>query len=163
MDPVSLCASIITIIKTAETGLKGLRKLKQCWKAPEEIDELNQEIRCLQATLRDVATFIEAADSTLYCANLVQPVARASEIILSLVERTSTARIHAVIPRLSDVNSARIAWSWYRTDVKRLSENLRVVRMDLSLQLSLVAAYDLPFVLHSDRSWVIVRRIVQVI
>ena len=70
MDPFSLCASTLTTITAAESGLNGLRKVKQYWKAPEDTEKLNQEMESLQSTLRDVAEFVESSSSALYCANL---------------------------------------------------------------------------------------------
>ena len=139
MDPFSLCASILAIVTTAQSGVQGLRKIKQCWKAPQEIDDLVLEIESLQSTLRDVAAFVDTANSTLYSESLSQPVTRASSMIDSIVALCSSTPFRAT--NLSDANRARLVWLRHKNEIKSLLENLKIVRIDLSVKLGLVAAY----------------------
>ena len=140
MDPVSLTASILTIITTAEVAVKGLRKLRDVWKAPEDIEDLAKELEILQPTLRDVAAFLESPASSLHCASILSSVERAS-LIINKIKLTSRPISQSSQSSLSDAARARLFWSRHGNDMTRLKENLKIVRIDLSLQLSLVAAY----------------------
>ena len=97
MEPLSLCASILAIITTAQTSVQGLRKLKQCWKAPREIDDFVLEIESLQSTLRDVASFVEIAGTTLYSESLSKPVLQASNIINNIEKLLSSTPSNPII------------------------------------------------------------------
>lgn len=143
MDPVSLCASILTIIAAAEFSLRKLRKIKQSWKAPQEIDDLGTEIESLQSTLREVASFIEGARSTLYVESLWQPVNRASSTIDSIVNLLASPPFR--ITHLSNSNHARLTWLRHKTEIRSLFDNLKVVQTDLSLRLGLVAVYGFSY------------------
>lgn len=139
MDPVSLCASILAIITTAQSGVQGLRRVKQCWKAPQEIDNFVAEIESLQSTLHDVATFVKAARSLRYSETLSQPVNRASLILDSIVALFLSPPFHTT--HLNDANRARLIWLRHKNDIKGLFENLKIARTDLGLRLELITAY----------------------
>lgn len=139
MDPLSLCASILAIVTTAQTSAHGLRKLRQCWKAPRELDDLVLELESVQSTLRDVSSFVEKAGSTLYSESLSQPVLHASNTINNIQTLLSSSPAH--FAHLSHASHARLTWLSHRNDIKALLDDLKVVRMDLSLKLGLVAAY----------------------
>lgn len=138
MDPLSLCASILAIVTAAQSSVKGLRELKRCWKGPQEIDKLIDEIESLQATLHNVAAFIEGAKSTLYSESLSRPVDRAGTIIQSILRLFSSPSFHR--KHLSNSNSARLTWLTHKNEIKALFDDLKVVRVDLSLKLGLVTA-----------------------
>ncbi|KAL9609151.1 MAG: hypothetical protein Q9167_006063 [Letrouitia subvulpina] len=138
MDPLSVCASVWAILTAAQSGLRTLRKVRQCWKAPQEIDDLIREIESLQSSLRDVASFAEANKSTLFSESLSRPIARASSIIDSINTLISSSPL--ISEHLSDANRMRILWLHQKKDIKTLLEDLKAVRIDLSLQLGLIVA-----------------------
>ena len=139
MDPVSLCASILAIITAAQSGVQGLRKIKQCWKAPQEIEDLVIEIESLQSILSDVVAFVERTKSILYSESLSQPTLHASSILDSIVTLITSPAFR--VAHLSNANHARLIWLRHRGAIKGLLEDLKVVRLDLSLKLGLVVAY----------------------
>lgn len=139
MDPLSVCASVWAILTAAQSGVRTLRKFRQCWKAPQEIDELIQEIESLQSSLHDVAVFAEANKSKLCSEGLLRPVIRASSLIDSI--NTLLSSSPAISDHLSDANRMRMLWLHRKNEIKILLGDLKVVRIDLSLQLGLVVAY----------------------
>ena len=139
MDPISLCASILAIITTAEIGIQRLRKAKQLWKVHLAINDLVLEIQNLQSTLRDVAAFVEAAKSVSYSQSLSQPVDRASSIINSIDALFSSPPFS--LTRLSNKNHSRLVWLRHKNEIKTLFEDLKLVRLDLVLKLGIVTVY----------------------
>ena len=139
MDPVSLCAAILTMVDTAKGGVRGLRRIKRLWSAPQEIEDLVFEIESLQSTLRDISDFIDVAQSMLYSQTLSQPVSRASSILDSIATLFSSSPFH--LTYLTDATRARLVWLQHKNEIKNLFEILRSVRVDLSLKLGLVVAY----------------------
>ena len=145
MDPISLCASILAIITTAETGIQRVQKAKQLWKAPLAIDGLVLEIQDLQSTLRDVAQFVKTANSVLYSERLSQPVDRASSMIDSIDTLFSSPVFS--LTHLSNKNHSRLVWLRHNNEIKNLFEKLKLVRLDILLKLGVVAVYG-SFVLN---------------
>jgi len=141
MDPVSLCASILAIISAAQSGLNVLRGIKQCWEAPREIEDLIIELESLQVTLRDVATYLEAATLVRYSESLSQPVLRASAIVDAMVVLLLSPPFR--MTHVSSASRARLVWLRHKNQIKSF-ENLKIVRTDLSLKLGLVTAYVQP-------------------
>ena len=161
MDPISLCASILEIITTAEAGIQRLRKAKQLWKASIAINDLVLEVQNLQSTLRDVAEFVEAAESVLYSKSLSEPVDRASLIIDSIDALFTSPPCS--LTRLSNENHSRLVWLRHKNDIRGLFEDLKLVRLDLLLKLGIVAVYicyilDFYFVLTYKQSGLLPRR-----
>ncbi|KAL8741424.1 MAG: hypothetical protein Q9190_005970 [Brigantiaea leucoxantha] len=140
MDPVSLCAAILTMVDTAKGGVRGLRRIKRLWSAPQEIEDLVFEIESLQSTLRDISDFIDVAQSMLYSQTLSQPVSRASSILDSIATLFSSSPFH--LTHLTDATRARLVWLQHKNEIKNLFEILRSVRVDLSLKLGLVVAFS---------------------
>ena len=138
MDPVSLCASILAIVAGAQTGIRGLRKIKQYWSAPRQIDQLTIEIESLQSLLRNVFAFIEASNSRFYSEDLSQPVERADSVIQSFADLLSSPLFRIV--NLSNTSGARLTWLRHKNDILDLFERLKLVKADLSVRFALCNA-----------------------
>lgn len=83
MDPLSFTASLLTVIRAARIGLKGLRTQYACYKAPKELNRFWTELESLEALLESVRIFIERNPSMTFCDILSTP------ITLSCVEENS--------------------------------------------------------------------------
>ncbi|KAL8707796.1 MAG: hypothetical protein Q9220_007248 [cf. Caloplaca sp. 1 TL-2023] len=136
MDPLSLCACILTVLTSAQAGVKILQEVKHCWKAPQEIDTLLLEIESLQSILHDIASFVESSQSTAHSESLSHPVLRASSILDSIVALLSLPTSGNV--RRIDANRARLTWLRRKNEIKRLLRVLIVARADLSLKLGFI-------------------------
>ena len=139
MDPISLCASILGIVAAGEAGIQRVRKAKQLWKSHLAIDDLVLEIQNLQSTLRDVAAFVEVAKSDLLSQSLSQPIDRASSIIDSIDALFSSSPFS--LTRVSNKNHKRLVLLRHSSEIETLFEDLKLVRLDLSLKLGIVAVY----------------------
>ena len=138
MDPVSLCASILAIVAGAQSALQGLRKIKQYWGAPKQIDKLATEIESLQCLLHRVSAFVESSDSCPYSEDLSQPVERAGSIVESftnLVLSPQSRDAHAC-----NIKGARLTWLRHKNDILELFDQLKIVKSDLSVRLALCSA-----------------------
>ena len=138
MDPVSLCASILAIITTAQSVAKGLRKLKGYWKAPQLLQDITAEVESLGSTLHDVSSFIASAHSLPDVQSLCEPVSRAAFTIKRINALISSPTFYTI--RLRDANYARVTWLCRKNEIKGLLDNLKVVRMDLMVRFGLLAA-----------------------
>jgi hypothetical protein len=54
MDPLSIAASIVALIGAAKGSVEGLKKLRQFYKTPAEIDALINEIEDLRLLIADI-------------------------------------------------------------------------------------------------------------
>lgn len=146
MDPLSLTASIVAVITAANVGVKGLRKLDHFRRAPQEIEELTSELESIKSLLEEIASFARLNSQALHCESLFQCVGRAGKKTNDINTLLATAPSN--FPRLNDAGQARLLLFRYKDRLKCLRDDLRVVRMDLAVRLSLVEAYASKFQLH---------------
>ena len=139
MDPLSVTASIVTVIAAARNGVKGLRKLDRLWRGPQELQDLLLEVESIERLLADISNFATRDESFLCCDALLQCVERAGEK-LDQVNRL-IASVPTKILKLGEAGRARLIMLRYRDRIECLRNDLRVVRMDLGVRLSLLQAY----------------------
>ena len=139
MDPLSITASIFALLQGAQVGIKGLRKLKWYWKsAADDLESLALEVESVAASLVDVQSFLESNKSLEYSASLSLPVERAAISLNRINDLLSSPPFK--VSRLKEANQARLTWLRHGTEARSLREDLRVVKMDLVVQLSVVHA-----------------------
>ena len=138
MDPVSLCASVLTVISATHSVIKGLRKLKGYWQAPQLLQEVTAEVESLQSTLHNVSFFVASAHSSPDTQSLHGPVSRAAFTIKRISALISSPAPYTM--RLRATNSARVTWLCRKNEIKALLDDLKVIRMDLIVGLGLLAA-----------------------
>lgn len=138
MDPLSFTASLLTVIQAARLGIKGVRKLDACRKAPKELDRFRTELEGLEALLEGVRTFINQNPSMIYCDILSTPVNLASDRIQSINRILSSPALR--FSRLSEENNARLTWIRYKHRLTVLAEDIKSIKVDLGLRLGLVTA-----------------------
>ena len=138
MDPVSLCASILAVLTAAQSVVKGLRKLKGYWQAPQLLQDVTAEVESLQSTLHDVSSFVTSAHSVPNIQSLCEPVSRAAFTIKRINGLISSPTVSNL--RLRDANFARVTWLCRKNEIKASLDDLKVIRMDLMISLGLLAA-----------------------
>ena len=138
MDPLSFTASLLAVIQATRIGIKGIRKLQACRKAPKELDRFRTELEGLEALLEGVETFINQNPSLTYCDTLSTPVALASERIQSVNQILSSPALR--YPRLSEENKARLTWIRFKHRLTILAEDIKSIKAELGLRLALVTA-----------------------
>lgn len=138
MDPVSVTASLLTVIHAAGVCLGGVRKLNSYRKVPDELDRFRIELESLKILLENVKVFVTQSPSVQYCELLHAPVKRASELMVS-VDKTLSSPVFGV-SKLSEENKARLTWFRYRQRLATLAEDMKSTKTDLGLRLGLLTA-----------------------
>ena len=138
MDPLSLTASLLTIVATAQLAFKSLRTVNVCRRALQDLDSLSSELRSIKECLTLITAFLNNNEGTLYIEILTDPLERAFVRLNDL---------NAIIPDSGLVTSGRgtatltkVKWARRRSDFLTLREELKMIRIDLVLGLSLVTA-----------------------
>lgn len=106
MDPLSSSASVLTLIHAARLGIKGIRKLVACRKAPKELDQLRKELESLEALLENIGSFVDQNPSEVYRDTLHRPIKLASEKIDSIDQILRSPALG--VSYLSERNKARL-------------------------------------------------------
>lgn len=138
MDPLSFTASLLAVIQAARIGIKGVRKLDACRKAPKELDRFRTELESLEALLEGVRTIINQNPSMIYCDILSTLVNLASERVQSVNQILSSPALR--FSRLSEENRARLTWIRYKHRLNVLAEDIKSIKAELGLRLGLVTA-----------------------
>lgn len=149
MDPLSITASLLTVIGAAKAGANGVRKLSRYRKAPSELADLLSELEMFQDILSDVRLFTEIYPDILFSDGLHECVQGSASKIAAINNLVASNPFK--LSKLSDDKHARIVWVRYKQTLLSLRDDLRVFRMDLGVRISLVKAYvilvsALPFV-----------------
>ena len=138
MDPLSLTASILTVIAAAQAGVQGLRKLHAFRKAPQELEDLASELESIKSLLQDVEHFLELNPLLLRSGGLSQSVRCAASKITTINNLLESGPF--ALLKLSNASQLRLVFVRYKDRLKSLRDDLRVVRQDLAVRLGLVAA-----------------------
>lgn len=138
MDPLSLTASILTVITAAQAGVEGLRKLNNFRKAPQELEDLALELESIDSLLQDVEHFLELDPLLLQSGGLAQSVRCAASQIIK-INKLLESEPFALL-KLSNAARGRLIFVRYKDRLQSLRDGLRVVRQDLAVRLGLVAA-----------------------
>ena len=145
MDPLSLVASIVTIVGVGGEVAKAVRKLASLKGAPDLILALNNEISDLYLVIlaiRDIfsrqrASIVPSSNNVTTDNTVLGTLVQANEKVLEL--RALHQRLTARTTRLGDVDTLNKA-SWLREhkNVKKMQEDLRTVRLKLSTTLGII-------------------------
>ena len=142
-DPLSLAASIITVVGVADTIGKTLSKIKVLHHAPEELLALNNEISDLKVVLSIVESCIntEHPDTVAISQHLLENMStlleRAKDRLLQLDQQ-----IHYRFLKSGSLESNykvfRLEWVKAKTTVENHRQALRDARQNLITQLTLI-------------------------
>ncbi|KAI9881095.1 MAG: hypothetical protein M1830_008253 [Pleopsidium flavum] len=145
MDPLSVTASVLTVVGAAGAVLKSLKKLSSFRRAPEEVHELIDEVSDLQTVLRDIETFLQERrenDRSLHrVLGLSVLLERAKD---KLLELDSIIHYRLINHQHSDsgFEVARSKWVGEKTAVASIQQALRDIRLNLTTALSTTAVFD---------------------
>ena len=135
MDPLSLTASLLTITATAELCIKALRKTNAYRKAPQEIEDLSAELHGIQDILNRIREFVDK-EHALHADTLLDPLKRAAE----KCQRLDSVLTISDNPWMGEATWTRTHWMLYKPRLISLRNDLRSIKGDLSVGLSLVSA-----------------------
>lgn len=135
MDPFSITAGSIAVITAAGTAVKGIRKLAEYRKYHRELDSLIQELDAAEAVIRKINDYFAANSHAPYCEDLLDSLAAAGakfETLQSMFLRKSSE--DGPSPSYRD----RLKWLLNKNTIISLRDDIRMVRFNLLLQLSLM-------------------------
>ena len=141
MDPISLIASIITLIGAGGSVAKGLRKLISLKEAPDSLLQLNNEISDLQLVASAIQEIFWQCSESLgearksHHAILDNALSNTKTVILEL-EVLIVYGLAKVTAGGSRVN--RLAWVREERKIQAMKDRLRAARMDLVAATSLL-------------------------
>ncbi|KAL8694797.1 MAG: hypothetical protein Q9224_003507 [Gallowayella concinna] len=130
MDPLSISASVVTLLGVAEGVSRGLRKLLKLRGVPDLVLALNNEVSDLQLLLNEVGT-------------LVQKEARSVHSLPRILERIQAKlnNLDLILRRFSTNTGpkwpARVLWLKEEPNVLRIRNELGTLKQDLTTALGL--------------------------
>ena len=138
MDPVSVAASIVAIIHAGRVGLRGVRRLCESRKAPEELHQFRAELEGLQQLLENVRDFSLQRPPDNFGVLLDEPLRRAEKSIDSVNHILNSTTLGASM--FNTAGQAQVTWLRYRSRLLALSQEIRNAKMDLGLYLGCFTA-----------------------
>ena len=144
-DPLSIIASVVTLIGTADTILKTLQRFRNLRKAPDEVLALINEVTDLQIVLDDVSGCLsEAGETSTSDTRRLQHMAtlinRAKENMLQL-EDIMRSVIGKYGSLRDDWKMWRVRWVGAKDPVEVVRQNLRDVRLNIMTQMMVINTY----------------------
>ncbi len=157
MDPLSLTASIITVVGMGSAVGRGLKKILSAKNLPDVILQLNNEVVDLEYVIQDVHELLQQQAQSTFEDPGPPSSHKSLSCALERAKRTLLALESLIAYELTIVDSrngeTKIDWlSWLRAEskVKRLKEDVRTDRVRLSSGLSLLVSY-----VHNTVSWLL--------
>ncbi|KAI3332073.1 ankyrin [Xylariaceae sp. AK1471] len=140
MDPLSLTASVITVVGVADAAARGLKKLIALRGASDAILALNNEISDLRLTLRELDSILQASkadDSTLneYLQGSVFPSIDTTQKKLIALEKFVESRL-----KKPDGNPDRLGWLKYEEKIQKHQKDFRHLRVNLGTVLGIISS-----------------------
>lgn len=121
MDPLSVTASILTILSAVNGGIKVAQTF---YNAPRELDSLATEAEDFSNVIKDIRTLPE----TDLVSNSLSPALSRGKIILQELEELIAYRLTKTS---SVLHVDRLGWARHRPQVKDLRKQLKNVRLSL--------------------------------
>ena len=139
-DPLSIAASILTILGTTSVVGSFLKEIYELRNAPSILLDLNNKLQDLQILVRRVHDLSEQQSDILTSAS-DEGLLRSLESVQSLLSRLENLVAYDLTVVRSGSGRLELDKSrWFRakSKVKRLKEGLEVEKRELSLKLSLL-------------------------
>ena len=138
MDPLSFTASLLAVLAAARVGVKGLRRLNDYRKAPQELADLVSELESLESLLTDVQSLAELHRHVSHSRSLFESVQHAGSKIANIHQLLNSRPLK--LPSLNKASQVLLMWARYKPKLITLREDLRVIKADIVARLSLVSA-----------------------
>ena len=138
MDPLSITASVIAVLTAARATVKGLRKASDYRKAPQEIESLVSELDALYGVVAKISGYFSASSSVRCDGDLLESL----ELTLSKVKAIANCfRPTHCDQKPSASGRYRLSWIFKKSDIVAMRDELKIIRLNLVLQLSLEGTY----------------------
>ena len=144
-DPLSIAASVITLIGTADAIVKSLQKVRNLRKAPGEVLALYNELTDLRVVLDDVSSCLSEVGDTSSSAtkrlrHMASLIDRAKEHMQRLDE-TMHGRILKSGSLDGEFKVSRTQWMKAKAPAEAIRQDLREVRLNIMAQMMTINAY----------------------
>ena len=147
MDPLSLVASIITVVGVGGKATKAIRKLALVKDAPEIVLALNNEITDLNLTMLAIQDILQKHQSDTPTSGDQNWQVKMYQNVSSSLSQTKdkVTRLELLHDRLERImsepkTSKKIAWLCEQTELKSVQEDLRSARQKLISVLGMLNA-----------------------
>ena len=148
MDPLSFTASIIAVVTIAVQVAQNLQKLKAIHDAPNALCAVINEVTDLRLVLSEINTIVdsqgsdgEVLDPGFSCISSIAKQIKTN--LLQLDNLIHTRLLKAPIAG-NDHQVRRIAWIRERSNVLKIQEKLRTLRLDLVATIGARSLYREP-------------------
>lgn len=133
MDPLSVTASILTVVGAASKVSKGLKLLKALREAPGELSNLLEEVERIEMILKCVEQSFVASERAV--PELERVIDAAKEKLLALDSLIQYSLTKA------DEKSKVDYWQWLRKQgsADRMRQDLATLRLDLTALISVTS------------------------
>ena len=141
-DPLSIAASVITVIGAADSIGKTLGKIRTAKNAPAAVLALQNEVSDLRVVLGDVDVCssdecrVEPTSTTARCLKRLALLITSAENHLRELDRILYHRLIRVDPLTASSHISRMGWLRTRNAVEDIRSSLRATRQDIALQLA---------------------------
>lgn len=135
MDPLSLTASLFAVLAATKASL---RKIADYQDAKQELGSLMSELDRVQNVVQNVSAYVTVDANAPEVEDLISSVKYLLvkvEVIRSIISPTSH------VQNFSTSTQQRITWLRKKRTLVNLRDELRIIRSDLVLQLSIVGTY----------------------
>ncbi len=147
MDPLSITASILTVVSAGSTIGKGLKKIISARRLPDILLQLNNEVADIQYVVQDVDDLLQQQRQITQEDRGPLPSHASLTSALEHIKRTLLALESLIAYELTIIDSrdgrSRLDWiAWLRVESKvaRLKDDIRTDRIRLSSALSLLTS-----------------------
>ena len=135
MDPLSVTASIVTLLAASGSIVGGLEKLSSLREAPDIILALNNEISDFRLVIYELTNYLQQdpagspSRAQAFSTQILPILDRARS---KLTELESIIEYRLVLPGSNgSIRLNKTAWFWERQKVKRIQEEIRSTRTNL--------------------------------
>ncbi|KAF7510833.1 hypothetical protein GJ744_005933 [Endocarpon pusillum] len=141
MDPLSITASILTILGAAGQVKKGLERLQSLKSAPQELCALTNEIADLQVVLNNFSECLSQLQTQKsleedWVSSVQRPLGRAQNLIKELNVLIETKLTATKCPNEKGMPQVvRLSWTKEKKNLARFQKQLRETRVNLILAL----------------------------
>ncbi|CAL8574443.1 hypothetical protein XPA_000403 [Xanthoria parietina] len=141
MDPLSVTASVLTILGVATQVTKGLAKVRALHYAPAELSSLINEVSDLRAIISQVATFSNQLEEERFRGPVIalkSHLDRATDQLRSLENLINAELIK--IRNNGTTRISRTAWIRLSPDIDMMRRELRSNRVNIGTALGIVTS-----------------------
>ena len=142
MDPLSITASILTVVGVGAEVAKALRRLIQLRGAPAALTRLNEEVHTLQNTVQDfdiLLRYYYGENCNDLPATVRTTLHRAQETALAL-KCLITYDLSTISTSRNDLRVDKSRWLRAEQKISSMREDIKMIKVEINTSLSILSA-----------------------